>query len=760
MLKSATCVAALVAAVLIGLGDRPEARQLQRNPGVSAACGTFNVSLLTAFGSITLLTLPDEGWAWVDRTRRIRSATGVAGNMKMAQVDSFSNHDSHDIDFAITLDPGQEDLLSYNDQLGVEWESGIKTFEKSGDGQNPTYPRWAWPSDGDRVWVEGHWVFDCGHPENGLFRSEIHPPRAVASMRNQAAPLRGTGVTPVPVTLTDLHISGRGGYMVQQLNCGPSITLGPYGDTCGQPTAPADASYKTTPINDTDFTFAVCLPPRPPNAVFQSHWELGPINTVNVDPRVIEVAATGACATADGFDHTRMANVTVPLRGTQTPPEAVYGRRIYAGWVAAPDALPQRRRLTVLSTNLTEDHDLDPGDGELSFWWVNVNRAPAAWMRLSNFANGDMNHYDDETSFGDGEMSYTGASADFYLRPGQSFNVRSRGYEQDCYDNLDFYGGHYFSLPIYVLCKLQVTDQGDLEDFGGGDRISNADAEFSEQDFGNATMPSSDYSMRVHVEHLPLDLEDTSYLSLGLTCAPAGEVALVGQPLVCATRVDNAGPGLARTVTVRTRFDAGPPTATATAASWAVERTTFRTGPHACVASAGEARCQSVLVPVAAATPALASLTATPSAPGTLTVRADVTTASSDPDLGDNVATTTVAVFLPVALDVLPGDAANSVNLKARSVTIAVLSTAAFNAAAIDPSTVCFGDAEAPGERSCTESHASGHLEDVNRDQRLDLVMHFDTAGTGIDLGDTRACLIARTTPGEGVYGCDAVTVR
>ncbi len=73
-----------------------------------------------------------------------------------------------------------------------------------------------------------------------------------------------------------------------------------------------------------------------------------------------------------------MAHVKVPLAGTATPPEAVYARRIYTGWVVPPDPVLPHRRLTLTQMDLHEDHDLDPGDGELSFMWMNLNRAPDA----------------------------------------------------------------------------------------------------------------------------------------------------------------------------------------------------------------------------------------------------------------------------------------------------------------------------------------------------------------------------------------------
>jgi hypothetical protein len=49
----------------------------------------------------------------------------------------------------------------------------------------------------------------------------------------------------------------------------------------------------------------------------------------------------------------------------------------------------------------------------------------------------------------------------------------------------------------------------------------------------------------------------------------------------------------------------------------------------------------------------------------------------------------------------------------------------------------------------------------VNRptDRLLDLLLHFEVSQTGIDLTDTKACLIGRASDGIGVYGCDTIVV-
>jgi hypothetical protein len=51
------------------------------------------------------------------------------------------------------------------------------------------------------------------------------------------------------------------------------------------------------------------------------------------------------------------------------------------------------------------------------------------------------------------------------------------------------------------------------------------------------------------------------------------------------------------------------------------------------------------------------------------------------------------------------------------------------------------------------------HLVDADRDRDIDLVFHFHSLLTGIDAGDTTACLKGTTTDGIGFYGCDLITI-
>jgi hypothetical protein len=111
-------------------------------------------------------------------------------------------------------------------------------------------------------------------------------------------------------------------------------------------------------------------------------------------------------------------------------------------------------------------------------------------------------------------------------------------------------------------------------------------------------------------------------------------------------------------------------------------------------------------------------------------------------------------------IDIMPGSTRNAVNLDGRTtvISVAVLTTPGFKAARVDPVTVCFGDPEVPAERDCTEAHGIGHPKDVDGDGDTDLLFHFETAQTGIDPGDTQACLFGNTfRPVTSVMDCDSI---
>jgi uncharacterized delta-60 repeat protein len=112
---------------------------------------------------------------------------------------------------------------------------------------------------------------------------------------------------------------------------------------------------------------------------------------------------------------------------------------------------------------------------------------------------------------------------------------------------------------------------------------------------------------------------------------------------------------------------------------------------------------------------------------------------------------------IEVDVDVRPGSDENPVKPGAGLIPVAIMTTGVFDAATVDPSTVCFGDVGAVTERDCTEAHGRGHAEDVDGDGRPDLVLHFESGETGIDAGDESACLSGRTRGGVAIHGCDSI---
>lgn len=105
-----------------------------------------------------------------------------------------------------------------------------------------------------------------------------------------------------------------------------------------------------------------------------------------------------------------------------------------------------------------------------------------------------------------------------------------------------------------------------------------------------------------------------------------------------------------------------------------------------------------------------------------------------------------------VEIDIKPGELPNSVNPRNNGVIpVAILTTATFDATTVNPMSVRFGP------NGAGEVHGQGHLEDVDGDGDLDLVLHFRTPAAGIVCGATSASLTGQTFGGQSISGTDSV---
>lgn len=114
--------------------------------------------------------------------------------------------------------------------------------------------------------------------------------------------------------------------------------------------------------------------------------------------------------------------------------------------------------------------------------------------------------------------------------------------------------------------------------------------------------------------------------------------------------------------------------------------------------------------------------------------------------------------FIEVAIDIKPGSDTNSINRSSAGVIpVAILSSDTFDATTVDPDTVSLAGARIKlvgksGKSLC-------HEEDVNGDERLDLVCQVYTAEFMIEEGESVAVLEAETFDGTRIRGEDTISI-
>lgn len=111
---------------------------------------------------------------------------------------------------------------------------------------------------------------------------------------------------------------------------------------------------------------------------------------------------------------------------------------------------------------------------------------------------------------------------------------------------------------------------------------------------------------------------------------------------------------------------------------------------------------------------------------------------------------------IPAEIDIKPGSEPNSINLSSAGVVpVAILSSANFDAATVDPDTVTLAGAAV--KMVGKSGKLLAHSEDVNGDGLLDLVCQVLTEQFLIVPGDSIAVLEAQTFDGAPVHGEDSI---
>jgi large repetitive protein len=116
-----------------------------------------------------------------------------------------------------------------------------------------------------------------------------------------------------------------------------------------------------------------------------------------------------------------------------------------------------------------------------------------------------------------------------------------------------------------------------------------------------------------------------------------------------------------------------------------------------------------------------------------------------------------------IGIDIQPGDAANSINIRSNGrLEVAILSTTTFNALRIDVDSLRFGRTGTEDSLSRNPAHGTPRYRtvDVNGDGRLDIVVTFEIELTGFQVGDALGVLTGRTLDGEAILATDMVSIR
>jgi hypothetical protein len=420
----------------------------------------------------------DPQWAsvWSERpvavygTIAAKDSRGDNQPSFISHEDFPSNHYAHDVDLMLLPDPEYRWILgdaNFNGdpnhhstgRIEVEWEAQNAGNPFSYGQGNIGMPLWAMPTAGDRVFIVGRWVMDNGHPDEGD-RTEIHPPRMLATMRKHHTALPFCSGATTRASQLDVFVTGHGGG-ANQFPDGLSAAIdnnGLGGARLGDVLSDADratyfafgpahdstvidligwySGFNTSsirqvagpsglgwgngpegrPINDMDYEFDAPLPAPPAGATsVQVQVITHPEHTTAVTETITytDVDPTTGLPTK--------AHIRLPYNGADN---GIYARTLQFYWNTFN---PPGRHFVVRMNNLT----FFPAQ----YWsgrahvWADVG---GQWLFLTPL-NPDRFLHAKDTLGGDLPPD---ATWHLYLDPSQPLRVFTQGYDQQAFDEL------------------------------------------------------------------------------------------------------------------------------------------------------------------------------------------------------------------------------------------------------------------------------------------------------------------------------------
>jgi hypothetical protein len=299
-------------------------------------------------------------------------AQGIYGEVRYTapvSLDLFIDHDWHDFNIFAKLngdahylnsalnDKNDNSFLCYNQtDKSCPATRGETLMEIEWDTKH--YPERFWATAGDRIWMTGRYVWDCGHPAG--YHTEIHPPKAIALTRLAPYVFPGDD-SPSFTNQSYIYVNGKSGmknYNFKTVQGIESVVFN---------------GYRDQPVANQVYEFDLPLPAKPQDYSGQ------PV------AQVLELPFGGPPPELSIDATQRFVHVKYPLKLGDTSPDRKFAAVIVAGWRAPVDRV-RFRKLTVRVEELQilKPHNMvSSADWKL---WLNIN---GQWTKIEGPSGGE-----------------------------------------------------------------------------------------------------------------------------------------------------------------------------------------------------------------------------------------------------------------------------------------------------------------------------------------------------------------------------------